>query len=685
MLIAGFGLYLLLSFYSVEKIVALLFSMAFMLNSMFISSIANRWAVGSFCWVPFTTLMSLHYLNRRDKSYLVYASMFLSLSFVGGTFQTSFFVAFITAIVLLFYPSGASRFGVRIAAVSIVGISAFLLSAIMWFPSLELFLRTLRDGGSLNSTSVYAKYTVVQRILSMPMTFLCFHFPGIAGGVQSYSLKIGAHADVTDFNGSLGFLPALFGFWGCIALRKESKLRPFIILSVCGLLFPILTPLYSILYHRFFVVASFGLCIVGAVAFQFFLDNVCIRSAFQKYLLWAEWAIGSLLAIMVIACTYISLHLDTLTSAFTKVITPMIPNSAQGVGNESWMLGRVAKTLHYYTFESFALWVPFLIALLIIVSIDRYRVGAIKKQSLLIITLLASAAQLVIFAKDWLPAVDPEKFPLYPPNSITQFLQNDSTASRYTVWRNMTKDPYILPPNTSDVFHINDFGGYESLMPPCMNVLYHKQVPEDSIDLHLLGLVNVKYIVTKSKIISPTNARKAFSADGLTIYENLLCKPRSYLAHRHFVVHSDSAIGTYLLRKDFDGSIALLMAQDTPANFSNFFDSNDSIRSGADFTRITRSENEAVELSVDTKSKAMLILTDTYYPGWKCYVNGQRREVIRTNGYMRGVSLEPGHSNVVFRFEPDTFTFGAKTSVITILIAIGTIILTNVRNRKNTN
>ena len=272
MLIAGFGLYLLVSFFSVDGIIALLFSLAFMLNSMFISSITNRWVLGSFCWVPFTTLMILHYFSGRGKTYLIYASIFLSLSFLGGTFQTSFFIAFIAIIIFIFYPS-AVRLGTRISAITIVGITAFLLSAIMWLPSLELFFRTLRDGGSLNSTSVYAKYSVVQRMLSVPLAFLYFHFPSFAGGPQNYSQR-SVPMSILPISMALSvFCLHCLVFGVALRLGKNTKLRPFIILSVCGLALPILTPLYSILYHRFFIVAGFGLCVVGAVAFQSFIDD----------------------------------------------------------------------------------------------------------------------------------------------------------------------------------------------------------------------------------------------------------------------------------------------------------------------------------------------------------------------------------------------------------------------------
>jgi len=680
MMIAGLGLFFLLSFFRVERLVALLFSSAFMLNSMFILSIANRWSLGSFCWVPFTTLMSMYYLRDRRNIYLIFASIFLCLSFLGGTFQSSFFCSFIAVIIFLFYPSSKS-FLSRIAAVGCVGIAAFLLSAIMWLPSLELFLRTLYRGGALNSTSVYAKYTVIQRLLSLPLAFVYFHFPGIAGGPKSFSLKIGAHVDICDFNGAIGFLPALFSFWGCIALRKELKLRPFLVLSACGLLLPIITPLYAILYHRFFLVASFGLCVVGAVAFQSVLDHDAFRSKFKKYLRRAKAALASLIVVLSIACLYITVNLGSVTKAFTKAVAPMILSSAQGVGNESWLLGRVSKTLQYYTFGSLALWGPILLAVSIIIFLDLYYAKKIKKQPFLFIMLVGSTAQLMIFAISWLPSINPEQFPLSPQNGITTFLRNDPADSRYAVLRDTSKDPYILPSNSSDFYRINDFTAYESLTPPSMSVFYHRDVPKDSLDLRLLGLANVKYVLARSQVIQTTDAHKVFYGNGITIYENMLCKPRAYLVHQCTIVNTDTEISAHLLRKDFDGSIALFAKQDVPENISISQVGQDSMQSERDSVQVTRSENEEVDISVSTRAKGILILTDTYYPGWKCYANGQKRELCRADGYMRAVMVDPGHSTIVFRFEPDIFIAGATTSAASALFCLGAIAFLNVRNR----
>ena len=48
----------------------------------------------------------------------------------------------------------------------------------------------------------------------------------------------------------------------------------------------------------------------------------------------------------------------------------------------------------------------------------------------------------------------------------------------------------------------------------------------------------------------------------------------------------------------------------------------------------------------------MLVLTDTYYPGWTASVRGADARVYATDYAFRGVRVPAGRSRVVLRYEP---------------------------------
>ncbi len=660
--VAGIGMLLLLRHFGVSPLVNLIFASAYMLNSMFITSAHYRCTIASFCWIPLVIFMILRYFYSFRKENLFYVSVFLALAFLGGNFQTSFFAAFIVSVIVVSYPSKGtpynflSRFGILAA----IGISAFALSAIMWLPSLELLIQTIFRGGSLNSTNVFDEYSIKQRLLSIPLLIM-FFFPAITGNAQSYNLKKIANIDIMNFNGAIGFLPALFALWGCFVFWKEKKLRPFIIISVSGILLPIATPLFALLYHRFFIVSSFSLCIVGAVTFESFMLSENVRAAFSIFFKWTKVVFGAIGILLILACIYIATNYNTVFTKFTNYVTGMIPGSAFGTANESWMYGRVGKTLHYYSFGSPTLWLPIISAFVIILSLNYYRKGKFSQRNTLIIVLFGTLTELVIFATAWFPVLDIHRFPIYPRNSIMSYLQNDTTDGRYTVWRDGTRDPYIFPENFSNIYNTFDLHGYETCTNRSMIAFYKRNVHSDSLDLRLLGLAHVKYVIACKRVVTTSNLRHIFSADSANLYENILSKPRAYFAYRSKVCISDSAASIELLSPDFDGSEALFTQNDVPPDITSYTEGKNNIS-------FDKSENEEVIINAQTDSKGIFILTDTYYPGWKCYVNGKQTPIYQVNNCMRSIILDSGKSKVIFRFEPDIFKTGMGISAIAILL-----------------
>jgi hypothetical protein len=69
-------------------------------------------------------------------------------------------------------------------------------------------------------------------------------------------------------------------------------------------------------------------------------------------------------------------------------------------------------------------------------------------------------------------------------------------------------------------------------------------------------------------------------------------------------------------------------------------------------TQITAWRPGRVEIAVETAHAGVLVLHDTYYPGWVAEVDGQRVPVLRAEVLFRAVEVPAGRHRVVFRFEP---------------------------------
>ena len=76
-----------------------------------------------------------------------------------------------------------------------------------------------------------------------------------------------------------------------------------------------------------------------------------------------------------------------------------------------------------------------------------------------------------------------------------------------------------------------------------------------------------------------------------------------------------------------------------------------------------------VTLSVEAEEPALVILTDSYYPGWTAYVDGVQKPIWRANSLFRAVEVPSGKHVLDFKYRPRSFRLGCAISLI-FLVAI---------------
>ena len=74
------------------------------------------------------------------------------------------------------------------------------------------------------------------------------------------------------------------------------------------------------------------------------------------------------------------------------------------------------------------------------------------------------------------------------------------------------------------------------------------------------------------------------------------------------------------------------------------------------------------------KSQSFAVFSEMYYPqGWKVFVNGNEKKLVRVNYVLRGLELEPGDNTIEMSFNPKSYSLGnliVKGSNIILLILI---------------
>jgi uncharacterized membrane protein YfhO len=81
---------------------------------------------------------------------------------------------------------------------------------------------------------------------------------------------------------------------------------------------------------------------------------------------------------------------------------------------------------------------------------------------------------------------------------------------------------------------------------------------------------------------------------------------------------------------------------------------------------IIRYEDEHVTLR--SHGSGMLVLSDTWYPGWHATVDGHDTKVERVDHMLRGVRVGPGTHTVEMTYRPLSFRIGWIVSLLTALV-----------------
>ena len=82
--------------------------------------------------------------------------------------------------------------------------------------------------------------------------------------------------------------------------------------------------------------------------------------------------------------------------------------------------------------------------------------------------------------------------------------------------------------------------------------------------------------------------------------------------------------------------------------------------------RITSYEPEEVIVEASTPEPSYLVLSDSYYPGWKVFVDGREEKLYRADYLLRAVYLDRGEHSVKFVYDPISYRIGKVISLITL-------------------
>lgn len=185
--------------------------------------------------------------------------------------------------------------------------------------------------------------------------------------------------------------------------------------------------------------------------------------------------------------------------------------------------------------------------------------------------------------------------------------------------------------------------------------------PEDvAHDRALLDFLNVGYVLSRQ----PLNGfSEVAQIEGTWIYRNDRVAPRAFAVDQIEQVPSVAAALTWV--KEHPEHLRDTAVLDQPLEVS--FARGDAERSKVS---VLAYEPQAVSVAVTAPGSVVLVMSDTYYPGWQARLDGQVTPIYRTHGVFRAVVVPAGTHRVEFQYEPRTFWHGVTIAGIAAALCV---------------
>ena len=283
---------------------------------------------------------------------------------------------------------------------------------------------------------------------------------------------------------------------------------------------------------------------------------------------------------------------------------------------------------------------------------------------------------------------------VFPPAPVTEFLREKAGINRVWGYGNA-----LLGSNLATILKVYSTDGYDPLYPRLYGEFINgsrqgyimeanrsdamivpgfgqEDLPSNTNRLRVLDALGVRYILDRAenasttKTFPPNRFAVVYEKDGWKIFENLLAAPRTFIAQSIETYTDKEDFSKEFFRNEFDPGTTVLIESSTKLSLS---------KPQGGSAEILNYQPNYVEIRTVVPTDSLLYLSDSYYPGWRAYVDNKETTIIKANYAFRGVSVPQGDHVITFRYDPWSFATGKKITILAIVITL--IIL--IRKRKS--
>jgi len=653
--LVGLFTYLYAKLIELPRFSALISSACMMFGGYFIILIypGHVFIVDTIVWFPLLLYFYELAIRKNKLIYGVLAGLPLGALSVAGHIQPGlygFTAALIYLILRLIFDRNFMKNKKLLLVPFIAAVVGFCLFAIELLPIVQLAELSKRAGGLPYS---YASD------FSLPIKqLISFIFPNFFG--NPINLDYWGKGNFWSLCGYVGIIPLFFA--GLAILKKKNNyVWIFVLLGLFALIFSLgkYGPIFPFFYSyiplfnlfrvpsRFLYIYGFSLSILAGIGAEIFIDS--FKKNQKKLIIY-----GKLLLLVAFFCfiiTYIFSILPSRILIFEKFISP----SVYGIGiSRQTMLNEIIIDLYVLTFTLV------FFGLTLIFS-SNLKSSKILKGLLLILII----SNLWFY---WIRYYGTENLDkIFSEPSVIKTIKEDNSTFR--VFDQSGRLVSLLPTYNiesitgSKAISLNNFKDFLWLIGDHVDLRYDNFVDIRNIkNTNILSLLNVKYI-TSINPIKNNDLKLLVKTNPYYLYILQKQLPRAYIVPNSIFARDDRETLDILKRGQLDfKKTVILKSNEHTDNNCQPYEAIDPYSHNSD----------QILIKPFLSKCGFLVLSEIWYPGWKAYDNGKQVQILKADGILRAVKLNPGKHNIIFKYDPDYFRYGEYLSLITL---IGLIIL----------
>lgn len=687
LLVAGFGVFLLCRHHGANRVGALLAGLVFMFNDTTSVWLEYEFWLNGFCWVPFALLFVGKAVEQRRAAWALLAGGAVGLCFLGGQLQIALYaLAVVCAYAAVCWLVAWRRAGgmwprVRSAGWITVGLTlGIILAGIQLVPTAELVTYCQRSPTKYAGRNFYAP--------AMALTLVMPHFYGSPTSGQYFVPHVLKCSYVQKHGGYVGILALLLAAIGALT-RREVWTHFFTALSFGMLAFLLLLcadPFHRIVLsilpsfdavdaRRLMMVYVFGLSMLAGLG----LSSVCEMRGNVRAALRTLIAAGTVLTAVVVCGVVLKLalrkpsgdgflsHLAALQSGESV----SLPGAAEPVRGSWSLLGVPAVCIFIGALVASG-------ALLCC-----WLRGWLPKPAFYAIAVSFALLELLCFTMRYNPFVD--RGLVYPRTETTDYLQElTERAAPFRISGIDPPDPSLvdkgdlLLPDTAVPYGLCDVRGKDSLYPK----RYRELMDQVKLNPDVEFIASIHLKAYRSPILNMLNMRYVLSTEPLrergftlvhqsevSVYENERALPRGFFVYDTMTLPgpggrmaSSEAVLERLRAGSFDPRRQAILEEPLGEELAG------AGSPGKWDAKPSRYEPQHASWKVSSDGPGLFVVSDAYYPGWRAFVDGERRKIHQTNYVMRAVAVPAGEHEVAFHYEPCVVRVGAALSLAAIAL-----------------